>query len=111
MNVFYEPPLNLYLSILLLGMAIGSFLFCIGRFKKSYHHAGEYSSAAWFIRGIRYLLISLTAGVWSASFFWNQRWLFIIGLVIICQELFEGAILSSALREGAKVEEGKKDFP
>ncbi len=57
------------------------------------------------------MLISLTAGAWSASFFWNQRWLLIIGLVIICQEIYEGAVISSALRDGAKIEKEKKIFP
>ncbi len=54
------------------------------------------------------MLIALTAGAWAAGFFWKQPWLLIIGLVIICQELYEGAMIGSALRTGAKIERGEK---
>jgi len=33
--------------------------------------------------------------------------LLIIGLVIICHQLFEGVILSTALRKGNAIEKGK----
>jgi hypothetical protein len=55
-------------------------------------------------------LISLTAATWSAAFFFNQKWLFIIGLIIIAQELYEGAVLSAALKIGEKIEKGEKLF-
>lgn len=108
MRFLYEHPTNLYLSFTLLVIAVTSLGLCVRRFITAYHHAGQYACAIWFIRGIRCLLIALTAGAWSASFFWNQPWLLIIGLVIICQELYEGVIISSALRSGAKIEKGEK---
>ncbi len=110
MNFLYEPPINLYISFILLVIAVVSIAFSIKRFITAYHHVNEYTCSLWFIRGIRFLLISLTSGAWSASFFLNERWLFIIGLVIICQEIYEGAIISSALRDGAKIEKGSKLF-
>ena len=108
MSFLYEHPTNLYLSFILFVIAVTSLGLCVRRFITAYHHSGQYACAMWFIRGIRCLLIALTAGAWSASFFWNQRCLLIIGLVIICQELYEGAIISSALRSGAKIEKGEK---
>lgn len=108
MSFLYEHPINLYLSLTLFLIAVISLGLCVRRFIAAYHFSGQYACAIWFIRGIRYLLIALTAGAWSASFFWNQRWLLIIGLVIICQELYEGVIISSALRSGAKIEKGEK---
>jgi len=101
------PPINLYIATVLLVTAVISFLFCSRRFISAYKSRGEYISALWFIRGIRFLLIGLTAGVWAAGFFWSKTWLLIIGLVIICQELFEGVILSTALRKGNAIEKGK----
>ena len=111
MRFLYEHPLNLYVATFFFVIAVVSLAACIKRLITAYHHAGDYSCSLWFIRGIRFLLISLTAGAWSASFFWNQRWLFIIGLVIICQEIYEGAIISAALRDGAKLEAGRRTFP
>jgi hypothetical protein len=103
-NLLYTPPVNLILSGLLLITAIGFLWRSIGKFMSAYQHAGKYCSSIFFIRGIRNLLLSLTAGVWAASLFWSIRWLFIIGLIIICQELYEGAILSTVLKRGEQLE-------
>jgi hypothetical protein len=56
------------------------------------------------VRALRWLLMALTAAAWAAGFFWNQSWLLIIGLIIICQELYEGAILGVVLRTGMRFE-------
>lgn len=111
MNFLYEQPFNVYISCILLMVAVVSICFSIKRFITAIDHADDYSCSLWFVRGIRFLLISLTAGAWSASFYWNQRWLLIIGLVIICQEIYEGAVIGSALRDGAEIEKGNKSFP
>ncbi len=108
MEFLFSPPVNLYIAIVLLATAVMSLLFSARRFSIAYNNRGEYVSALWFIRGIRFLLIGLTAAVWSAGFFWAKTWLLIIGLVIICQELFEGVILSTALRKGNAIEKGEK---
>jgi hypothetical protein len=107
----YEPPLNRILALLLLGGAGIAAWLSLRRFITAYHRAGQYDCSLWIIRAIRCLLIALTAGAWSASFFWNKGWLFIIGLVIMGQELYEEAIVSFALRRGAKIESRGKDFP
>lgn len=107
LKLLYSPPINLYISVALLIIAVVSLSFCVRRFITAYNTRGEYVSAQWFIRGIRFLLIGLTAAVWSAGFLWAKTWLLIIGLVIICQELFEGVILSTALRKGNAIEKGK----
>ncbi len=106
-NSLYEYPINIILSLALLVISDVSLVFCIRRFITAYRHYGKYSCSIWFVRGIRCLLIALTAIAWSANFYLNQRWLFLVGLVIICQELYEGAIISSALRNGAKIEKGE----
>ncbi len=110
LNILFEHPISLYFSLALLLIAVASMGLTIQRFITAYRHAGKYCCATWFVRGIRCLLVSLTACAWSAGFYWNQRWLLIIGLVIICQELYEGLIISSALRSGAKIEQGEKIF-
>jgi hypothetical protein len=110
-EILYEPPINRILVFLRLGVSGIALWLSLRRFMTAYHHAGQYDCSLWMIRGIRCLLIALTAGAWSASFFWNKGWLFIIGLVIMAQELYEGAVVSSALRRGAKIESGKKNFP
>jgi len=108
-SYLFGPPVNLYVSVALLLACTVSFYFSTRRFISAYNTRGDYVSALWFIRGIRFLLIGLTAGVWSAGFFWKKSWMLIIGLVIICQELFEGVILSHALRKGNAIEKGKSD--
>ncbi len=108
MSFLYGHPINLYLSFTLSVIAVISLVLCVRRFITAYCHSGQYACAIWFIRGIRSMLITLTAVAWAAGFFWKQPWLLIIGLVIICQELYEGAIIGFALRTGAKIERGEK---
>jgi len=110
LSFLYQHPINLYLSITLFVIAVIMLGLCVRRFITAFQNSGQYTSAISFIRGIRCLLIALTAGAWSAGFYWNKRWLLVIGLVIICQELYEGIIISSALRSGAKVEKGEKIY-
>ena len=104
MDILFEPPLNRLLAGGLLGLAGLAMILCIRRFIFSYHQAGSLASAQWIVRALRWLLIALTAAAWAAGFFWNQSWLLIIGLIIICQELYEGAILGAALRIGMRFE-------
>ena len=96
--------LTLPLSLMLAGVAVGVAALSIQRFRKAYQLAGHYGSAVWFVRGIRCLIIALTAAAWAAGVYWNQTWLLIIGLVILVQELYEGFVLSAALREGQRLE-------
>jgi hypothetical protein len=86
------------------------FVLCIRRFIFAYRRSGSLSGAQWFVRGIRCLIIALTAAAWAAGLYWNQTWLLIIGLVIICQELYESAILGAALRTGRQIEKGATPF-
>lgn len=105
MDFLFESPLNRLIAGGLLGTAGLAAILSVRRFLFSYRKAGELSSAQWFVRAIRCLIIALTAGVWAAGFFWNQSWLLIIGLVIICQELYETAILGIILRSGKRNED------
>ncbi len=111
LGFLYEPPVNRILALLLSGVALLAFWLALRRFITAYHQAGQADCPQWIIRGIRCLLISLTTGAWSAGFFWKKGWLLIIGLVIIAQELYEGAVLSALLKKGAKIETEGKNFP
>ena len=104
MNILFQPPIGIGLSVLLAGAAIMAAVLCIQRFRTAYRLAGQYACAIWFVRGIRCLIIALTATAWAAGFYFQQRWLLIIGLVILAQELYEGFVLSSALRDGIRFE-------
>ena len=107
MSIFFQPPVGIGLAVLLAGVAAVSAALCIQRFRTAYRLAGQYSCAIWFVRGIRCLIISLTAAAWAAGFYWQQHWLLIVGLVILAQELYEGFVLSAALREGLRIENGR----
>ncbi len=107
MNVFFQPPIGIGLAVLLTGVAILTAFLCVQRFRTAYRLAGQYVCAIWFVRGIRCLIIALTATAWAAGFYWQQSWLLIIGLVILAQELYEGFVLSSALRDGLRIENGR----
>ena len=107
MDIFFQPPVGIGLAALLAGMAVLSAAFCIQRFRNAYRLAGQYICAIWFVRGIRCLIIALTAAAWAAGFYWQQSWLLIVGLVILAQELYEGFVLSAALREGLRIENGR----
>jgi multisubunit Na+/H+ antiporter MnhG subunit len=104
----YQHPVNLYITAFLLAVAVLSLVLAVRRFLTAYRRASDTTCALWLTRGLRFVLIGLTAGAWAASFYWNQRWLLIIGLVIICQELYEGAMIAAALRKGARIENGEK---
>ena len=107
----YRTPINGIAASLLLAAALGAIALSLRRFHRSYRRAGCYDSAVWFIRAIRWLLIALTAAAWAAGIFWGHSWLLISGLVILAQELYEGAVLGAALRQGARLEEGDQSFP
>lgn len=111
MDTLFQTPFNLHLAALLAGTALLAALLGIHRFRKAYTLAGEYRCAIWFVRGIRCLIITLTAAAWAAGFYWQQSWLLIIGLVILAQELYEGFVLSAALRDGNRIETGRSRFP
>ena len=106
-EALYQPPVNYFLALALLLVAILALGFSIRGFYQAYHRSGDNDCALWLVRGLRGLVISLTAGAWAASFFWAKGWLFIIGLVIIGQEMFEGAVLSLILRSGQDIGKGK----
>ncbi len=107
MNVLFQPPIGTGMAVLLAGVAILAAVLCIQRFRTAYRLAGQYACAIWFVRGIRCLIITLTAAAWAAGFYWQQHWLLIIGLVILAQELYEGFVLSAALRDGLRIENGR----
>lgn len=104
MIALIPPVLTVPLTLLLAGTAVGAAALSLQRFRRAYRLAGQYGSAVWFVRGIRCLIIALTAAAWAAGIHWGQTWLLIIGLVILGQELYEGFVLSSALREGQRLE-------
>ena len=110
MDVWFQPPINRIIAAMLIGLAFLFFSLCTRRFVFAYRRTGDLSSAQWFVRAIRCLIIALTAIAWSAGFFWDQSWLLIIGLIILCQELYEGAILGAALRTGRQIEKGETPF-
>ncbi len=107
MQVFFQPPLGIGLAIGLSLVAIVAFILCAQRLHTAYRLSEGYACAIWFVRGIRCLIIALTATAWAAGFYWQQTWLLIIGLVILAQELYEGFVLSSALRDGLRIENGR----
>ena len=107
MDVWFQPPINRLLAGILIGIAGLFFSLCLRRFVWAYRRTDGLSSAQWFVRAIRCLIVALTATAWSAGFFWDQSWLLIIGLVVLCQELYEGAMLGAALRTGQKIEKGE----
>ena len=107
MHIFFQTPVGTGLAILLSVVAILAAALCIQRFRTAYRLAGQYTCAIWFVRGIRCLIIALTTAAWAAGFYWQQGWLLIVGLVILAQELYEGFVLSAALREGQRIEDGR----
>ena len=111
MDVLFQTALNGPLAFLLAGISLMAAMQTVVRFRKAYHLAGHYRCAIWFVRGIRCLIITLTAAAWAAGFYWQQGWLLIIGLVVLGQELYEGFVLSAALRDGDKIENGQGRFP
>jgi hypothetical protein len=110
LDLLFAPPVNLIIAGILLGIAALYFSLCTRRFVFAYRQTGGLSSAQWFVRAIRCLIIALTAAAGSAGFFWNQSWLLIIGSIILCQELYEGAILGAALRAGQQIEKRETSF-
>lgn len=109
MTAWFTSPLNHWIAGLLLGLALLFAVLSLRRFVLAYRTHGL-TSAQWFLRAIRCLLLALTGTAWAAGFFWKQAWLLIIGLVILGQELYEGAVLGAALRTGRDIDRGKAPF-
>ena len=104
MTHLIPPALTLPVALLLAAVAIAAAALSLQRFRRAYQLAGHYGSAVFFVRGIRCLIIALTGTAWAAGVYWGQTWLLIIGLVILAQELYEGFVLSAALRDGQRLE-------
>jgi hypothetical protein len=104
MDALFPPSIAMPLALMLAGAATAAAGLSVHRFYQAYRLAGRYRCAIWFVRGIRCLIIALTAAAWAAGLYWGQTWLLIVGLVILAQELYEGFVLSAALREGQRLE-------
>jgi hypothetical protein len=107
MNLCIPPSIGTGVAIVLAGIALLAACCCVQRLRTACRLAGQYACAIWFVRGIRCLIIALTAAAWAAGIYWQQHWLLIVGLVILAQELYEGFVLSAALREGLRIENGR----
>jgi hypothetical protein len=105
-----QPPVKYVLAIILL---LISFI-CLFRTIRYWTAAASLNAAPEkalrIVRGLRNLVIGLTAGAWSAGIFWSKGWLIIIGLVILVQEIYEMGFLSLILRTGKQIENGKSIF-
>lgn len=108
MDFIFPSPLADGLAILLTTAAVVAAALCVRRLQTAYRLSGDYASAIWLVRGIRCLIIALTAAAWAAGCYWRQHWLLIVGFVILAQELYEGFVLSAALREGLRFENGRR---
>ena len=109
MSGWFASPLNYRIAGLLVGLTLLFAALCLRRFVLAYRTSGL-ASAQWFLRAMRCLLLALTGAAWAVGFFCKQGWLLIIGLVILGQELYEGAILGAALRTGRDIDGGKTPF-
>lgn len=101
-----SPPINGWLAGGLLIFMVLSAVMGVRRFTCARRTEGL-ARAQWFVRAMRCLLIGITAGAWAAGFYWQQSWLLIIGLVVLGQELYEGAVLGAVLRRGRRMEAGR----
>jgi hypothetical protein len=110
MEMWLKPPINMWMAGGLAGVALAALVLSLRRFGFARRQAGDLTAAQWLVRALRWLIIGLTAAAWAAGFLWGQSWLLIIGLVILSQELYEGFILSAALRTGRRVEKGASPF-
>jgi hypothetical protein len=108
MDFIFPPAIASVLAVLLVAVSVWATALCVRRLRTAYRLAGEYACAVWLVRGIRCLIIALTAAAWAAGCYWRQHWLLIVGLVILAQELYEGFVLSAALREGLRHENGRR---
>ena len=107
MTYWFTPPVSQMIAGGLLGVAILSGVLCVRRFLRAWF-TNDMVRAHWLLRTLRCLLMALTAAAWAAAFWWNRPWLLIIGLVILGQELYEGAVLGALLRSGRRLEQASK---
>lgn len=53
----------------------------------------------WIVRALRRLVIGLTAAAFAAGVWFDQGWLFAVGLVILLQEMYEMTLLRLIIRQ------------
>jgi hypothetical protein len=95
----FQPPANKVIGYLLFLVAVCGFVIFIIRFLAAYRNDDKNNNGPLlFIGGMRGLVVALTCSAFSFGFLWQKKWLLIIGLVIICQEMCEGFVLSSILK-------------
>jgi hypothetical protein len=56
------------------------------------------------VRGLRGLIVTLALLAWAIALLYNKMWLFIIGAIVLAQELYEMGFLSLILRSEGKIQ-------
>lgn len=92
--------IRLSLTILLMATSLAFAWRCIRNFRMVAGNQGSGNHPMVIVRGLRGLVISITALAWAAGVYWGQGWLFIIGLIILAQELYEMGVIALILRGG-----------
>ena len=91
-------PIRLSLTILLMTTSIAFAWRCILNFRMVAVNQGSGNHPMAIVKGLRGLVISITALAWAAGVYWGQGWLFIIGLIILAQELYEMGVITLIIR-------------
>lgn len=69
-------------------------------FRETIRTFGEPSDCLlWIIRALRNLIIGLSTGAFAAGFYYAKGWLFIVGLVILAQEMYEMGMLRMIVKQ------------
>ena len=87
--------------LLLLGMssALRGLRFLIFAIRKPEHPSGPLR----VVRGLRGLIVALALFAWAIALLYSKKWLFIIGAIVLAQELYEMGFLSLILRADGKI--------
>jgi hypothetical protein len=63
------------------------------------------------VHGLRAMIVALALVVWAWALLSRKEWLFIIGAIVLTQELYETGILSLILRAERKAQHRKASGP
>lgn len=83
----------------------------VGLLRRGLRCADDPSAPLWVIRGIRGIVIAVSAATLAGGILFEQTWLLVFGAIFLAEELYETGVIALILRAGRGHEGGAAPRP
>jgi hypothetical protein len=102
MDLLYHHPIQQIAATLLLLFGLSSALWGLHLLFLGIRKPDHLSDPLRVVRGLWAVIVALALVVWSCAILFRKEWLFIVGGIVVAQELYEMGFLSLILRADKK---------